>query len=121
MTAQDYETREGLINPYIVVSKPGKGSVFLNTQSFRNCQDSLIHPLDDVRLTPLLDSQKYYLVEAVVGEYNGAIPGDNPVKVLIRTVSIGRRERSRTLLGYLDEDTIRVNLPRSFLELSSPA
>ena len=119
MTAEDYETGEDIINPYIVVSKNGKGC-YLNTLTFRDCQEHLIHPLDDVRLMPLIESRSYYVAEAVVGEYNGAIPMDNSFKLLLRTVSIGRRERSRTLLGYLDEGIVKDKLPKTFSLLSNP-
>ncbi len=109
MTAVDHETGRDIINPYIAINHPKKDlRVFLNTSSFESCQDCLISPFDFDRLNRK-DAPKLYMVHAVVGEYND----------YIHTVSLCRPARSESLLGYLDEEVMRRNLPRTFKTLTS--
>ena len=71
MTAVDNETGYNLINPYIEISRNSEVSCFINTSTFGDLQESLIHALDDERLQPLLRSQSsLYNINAVVREYN---------------------------------------------------
>ena len=116
MTAVDHETGKKIINPYIQISKSSKeGCYFLNTSTFEDCQEELIHPLDR-QIDELEKENKLYVVEAVVGEYNGS---PNPgISSLLKTVSITRHERSRTLLGYLEEKVVRKELPQTFAALN---
>lgn len=118
MTALDHETDKCLISPYIEVSRDGK-AVYLNTSTFgENCQEELIHPVAEDVWMPLFRASKGYEVTAVVGEYNGIFPpGSNDIPA-IKTVSLLRLSRSRTLLGYLHEDVIKNNLPHTFDTLS---
>ena len=118
MTANDYETDESIINPYIVLTslkENHQGGVFLNTETFRDCQREIIHPLEFCRRVepPEMDDvSKFYRVEAVVGEYNDILPVG--LGTSLATVSFMRPERSRTLLGYLEEEVVKENLPKSF-------
>lgn len=120
MTALDSESGKEIINPYILLTRICTGiGVFLNTDSFANCQSELIHPLDYEKYESLVKNKTCYRVEAVVGEYNGPLPGESPRDSLyLRTVSILRPERSKTLLGFLGEGVIKENLPNSFEHLS---
>lgn len=117
MTAVDHENGKSIINPYIQIQKySGDGTgCFLNTLTFGDCQDELIHPLDR-KIGELKEDKKLYVVEAVVGEYNGSpLPG---IPIQLKTVSLIRHERSRTLLGYLAEDIVKKNLPNTFATLN---
>ncbi len=116
MTAVDCETGKNIINPYILISKGGLG-VLLNTETFGECQLYLIHPLDRDKYALLFKEKKCYQVDAVVGEYNGLLPGETspiPIPRFVNTVSICRPERSKTLLGFLSEDVVEENLPKTF-------
>jgi hypothetical protein len=114
----DYETDKSIINPYISLEKIDKGGVCLNTETFRDCQSEMIHPLEFCRRMEFAEMDnisKFYRVEAVVGEYNGVLPG---LGTSSATVSFTRPERSRTLLGYLEKSVVKENLPKSFKALN---
>lgn len=109
MTAYDHETGEQIISPYVLISKKrGSFGVFLNAGTFgTTCQEELIHPLDQEKLRKL-DEETCYEVTAVVGEYNSPH---------IKTISVDRTSRSKTLMGYLELDVVKTHLPKTFEEL----
>jgi len=112
MVAEDYESRENLITPHIVISKDHK-SVFLNTETFRNCQEHMIDPSEFKRalMSSEIDHSKFYKVTAVIGLYG--FPLSDKLKTPAR-VSILRAKRPSNLLGYLEEIIVRKNLPKTF-------
>ena len=118
MTGVDHENGRHLINPFIAVGKVGSPvSYYINTSTFGDCQDEIMHPLD--RYQDALEEQgKLYVVDTVVGEYNGS-PIHDSFSNMLKTVSITRQPRSRTLLGYLPEDVVKKQLPRIFASLNA--
>ena len=116
MVAEDYENRKDLINPYITLNNVDKdGSVSLNTETFRDCQE---HIIDIVEFEKMLVSSKvknpskFYRVSAVIGAYDFPLVGNR--KIPFVRVSLLRRKRSRNLLGYLEESVVKENLPKTF-------
>ncbi len=114
MSLIDIETEELIINPYIGIQSLDKkgvriGEVSINVSSFGIlCQRELI-PLLDMdsfqhrELT--YQNQRVYRVWSVTGEYN--FPNKH-------TVSMTLPERGRIRLGFLEEEIIRLNLPKTY-------
>ena len=121
MTLVDNENGGDIINPYITIYSPDRTKwAALNTETFRNAQDEVIHPLEE-RTTMMFAGQgsNLYPVVATVAKQNH--PLESELSARGRTVRTEGASDALALipLGFLPEDVVRTNFPATFRYFNS--
>jgi len=109
MSRDDYETGQTLINPYIEIGRgqePNPRSMaYVNVETFRECLGHLIRSRTENG--PRVLDFPFYSVYGVVG--NTVSGGGNSYSY----INIGEPPVSRTLMGYLPEEILKQELPKT--------
>lgn len=117
MTLLDHENGRDIINPYITLYEPKEyGWVALNTETFREAQEELIHIYDEETFSRLAFDEKraLYPVSATVGKLNHYLDWARR-SYCLRNVRVSGASDAVALipLGYLLEDVVQRLFPRS--------
>ena len=117
MTLEDRETKRDIVNPYITLYSSGNVWVALNTETFREAQNGIIHLHDEKSYIKqaLDEKRRLYKVVATVGKQDHPLDYETRNRWTRGVRSQGADDAIALVpLGHILEETVKDLFPKTF-------